>query len=206
MTRRPGHAAETRSRLMDGAIETLRRQGYAATSARSIAAAAGVNQALIFYHFGSVDELLAAACRQTVSAQAQLYAARLATATTVREVLAAGRMLPLPPVVQLLSGARTHGVLAEVCGEAVARWTALTEEALQRLLRHTPLAEHCDLAGLARALTATAIGLELYDGVDTVASATAIIALDQLAALAQKPPPPRATRIGRAARRRRPRG
>jgi AcrR family transcriptional regulator len=206
MTIRPrSRATDTRARLMDGAIETLRRQGYAATSARSIAATAGVNQALIFYHFGSVDELLAAACRQTVQAQAQLYAARLATAATVREVLAAARILPLPPVVQLLSGARTRAVLATVCAEAVARWTALTEEALRRLLRRTPLAHQCDLGGLARALTATAIGLELYDGVDAVASANAIVALDQLAALAERRRVRGAarSRIGRAAQRRR---
>jgi AcrR family transcriptional regulator len=190
---------------MDGAIETLRRQGYAATSARSIAATAGANQALIFYHFGSVDELLAAACRQTAYAQAQLYAARLATATTVREVLAASRTLPLSPVVQLLSGARTNGVLAEVCTEVVARWAALTEDALRRLLRRSPVADHCDLSGLARALTAAAIGLELYDGVDAVASANAVVALDQLAALAERPRVRGAarSRIGRAAQRRR---
>src|SRR5262245_37574396 len=122
-----GRAADTRARLMDGAIETLRRHGYAATSARSIAATAGVNQALIFYHFGSVDELLAAACRQTAAAQEALYADRLATAATLREVLAAGRLLPMPPVVQLLSGARTNAVLAGVCRDVVARWTGLTE-------------------------------------------------------------------------------
>jgi AcrR family transcriptional regulator len=209
MTLRPaGRAADTRGRLIDGAIETLRRHGYAATSARSIAATAGVNQALIFYHFGSVDELLAAACRQTATAQAQLYAARLASAATVREVLAAGRTLPQSPVVQLLSGARTNGVLAAACNEAVARWTALTEEALRRRLRRSDLADRCDLAGLARALTATAIGLELYDGVDAVASAQAIVALDQLAALTDAAAAlgvrrAARSRIGRAAQRRR---
>lgn len=51
----------TRLELLEGALRTLAEQGIATTSARSIATAAGVNQALIFYHFGSVDELLAAA-------------------------------------------------------------------------------------------------------------------------------------------------
>lgn len=206
-TRPAGRAADTRARLMDGAIETLRRQGYAAASARSIAATAGVNQALIFYHFGSVDELLASACRQTSAAHIALYSARLDTATTVREVLAAGRSLPMPPVVQLLSAARTNAVLAAACGEVVARWTGLTEQALRRLLERTPLAGRCDLAGLARMLTAAAIGLELYDGVDAVASANAVVAMDQLATLAELPPPPltrRAmrSRLRRTARRR----
>src|SRR5213078_627494 len=53
---------DTRQRLVDGAIETLRTHGLAGASARTIAATAGVNQALVFYHFGSVHELLEAAC------------------------------------------------------------------------------------------------------------------------------------------------
>jgi len=192
---------------MDGAIETLRHRGYAAASARTIAATAGVNQALIFYHFGSVDELLATSCRLTSAAALELYAARLASAANLREILAAGRLLPLPPVVQLLSGARTNEVLAAACREVVARWTALTEEAVRRQLRGSPLAMRCDLDGVARAITAMAIGLELYDGVDAVASANAVVALDQLAGLAEidlRPVPRRAmrSRIGRTARRR----
>ena len=47
---------DTRTRLLDGALETLRTRGIAGVSARTIAAAAGVNQALVFYHFGGVDE------------------------------------------------------------------------------------------------------------------------------------------------------
>ncbi|MGW9038956.1 TetR/AcrR family transcriptional regulator, partial [Streptomyces sp. NPDC055721] len=54
---------ETRDKLLDGALRTLVEQGIAKASARAIATTAGVNQALVFYHFGSVDELLAAACR-----------------------------------------------------------------------------------------------------------------------------------------------
>ncbi|MFC7103761.1 TetR/AcrR family transcriptional regulator [Nonomuraea rubra] len=54
--------ADTRTKLLDAALETLRTQGMAGASARAIAATAGVNQALVFYHFGSVDQLLAAAC------------------------------------------------------------------------------------------------------------------------------------------------
>ena len=188
---------------MDGAIETLRRQGYAAASARAIAATAGVNQALIFYHFGTVEELLATACRQTAAAHLALYEARLGSASTVREVLAAGRLLPMAAVVQLLSGARTSEVLAAACGDTVARWTALTEQALRRLLGESALGELCDLGGLARVITASAIGCELYDGVDTVACANAVVALDQLAALAEAAPVDRrAVRsgIGRAAR------
>jgi AcrR family transcriptional regulator len=47
-----------RQQLLDGALECLRTKGYARTTARDIAAAAGANLASIGYHFGSKDALL----------------------------------------------------------------------------------------------------------------------------------------------------
>ena len=46
---------------MEAALATVREQGLIGTSARSIARTGDLNQALVFYHFGSVDELLIAA-------------------------------------------------------------------------------------------------------------------------------------------------
>ena len=45
---------DTRAVLIAAAIDTLREAGFAGASARRIAKRAGCNQALIFYHFGSV--------------------------------------------------------------------------------------------------------------------------------------------------------
>jgi AcrR family transcriptional regulator len=57
----PQQAPATRAALIAGAIQTLREAGFAGASARQIARRAGCNQALIFYHFGSVPDLLIAA-------------------------------------------------------------------------------------------------------------------------------------------------
>ena len=54
--------ADTRSKLIEGATQTIRSHGIAGVSARTVAAAAGVNQALVFYHFGNLDTLLTEAC------------------------------------------------------------------------------------------------------------------------------------------------
>src|ERR1700722_5881283 len=54
-------SAETRRLLVEAAITTLKEDGYAGASARAIAERAGANQGLIFYHFGSVANLLLAA-------------------------------------------------------------------------------------------------------------------------------------------------
>ena len=61
-------SADTRRQLVDAAIETLKAEGYAGASARAIAERAGSNQGLVFYHFGSVANLLLAAL-DSVSAQ-----------------------------------------------------------------------------------------------------------------------------------------
>jgi len=45
---------DTRTRLMHAALLTVRENGLAAASARTIAARAQANQALIFYHFHTV--------------------------------------------------------------------------------------------------------------------------------------------------------
>ena len=54
-------SAGTRRQLVEAAIETLKAEGFAGASARAIAERAGLNQGLVFYHFGSVADLLLAA-------------------------------------------------------------------------------------------------------------------------------------------------
>ena len=51
----------TRDRIVKAALETLKNVGFAGTSARAIARAGDFNQALIYYHFGSVEDLMIAA-------------------------------------------------------------------------------------------------------------------------------------------------
>jgi AcrR family transcriptional regulator len=58
-----GSGDELRTRLIDGAIRVLARDGFAHTSARAVAAEAGTVNGSVFYYFGSMDGLLAAATR-----------------------------------------------------------------------------------------------------------------------------------------------
>src|SRR4051812_30109814 len=58
---------------MAAAVETLREQGITGASARAIAGRAGVNQALIFYHFGSVANLLLQSFLRTSDGQIARY-------------------------------------------------------------------------------------------------------------------------------------
>jgi AcrR family transcriptional regulator len=68
---------ETKAKILEAAFRRLAREGYAALSMRQIAKDAGVNHALINYHYRSKDQLviavLDAANRQLLERQHRLY-------------------------------------------------------------------------------------------------------------------------------------
>ncbi|MFD0414368.1 TetR/AcrR family transcriptional regulator [Streptomyces sp. NPDC127108] len=182
----------TREKLLEGAVRTLTEQGIAKTSARSVAAAAGVNQALVFYHFGSVDELLSEACRYATEQRVGRYRERLAAVSSLTELLAFGREMHeeerdaghVAVLAQLLAGAQTQPTLAAATAAGLSLWVTEVEKVLVRVLGSTPLGEFADPVGLARAVAASFVGIELYEGVDRDGALRALDALEQLGALA----------------------
>jgi AcrR family transcriptional regulator len=183
--------SDTKQRLLDGAMAALREHGIAGVSARTIAAAAGVNQALVFYHYGSVDELLAAASLAAAKARVDDYADRFAAAGSMRELLDIGRVMftqeramgNVSILAQMLAGAQSDPKLAEPVAAALRLWTTEIESVVRRQVTGSPFAEVADVPGLANAVAAAFIGLELLGGVDDPAARGAIAALDQLAVL-----------------------
>ena len=184
-------AEDTRRRLLEGALRTLVEQGIARTSARSVAAAAGVNQALVFYHFGSVDELLAAACRYGAEQRVARHRDRLGAVTSLSELLAFGREVHaeeraaghVAVLGQLLAGAQTHPRLAPATAAGLDLWVEEIEAVLRRVLAGGPLDGLADPAGLARAVAASFIGMELYEGVDPAGAGAALDTLEHLGEL-----------------------
>lgn len=69
--------ADTRAKILDAAFRRLATEGYAALSVREIAKDAGVNHALINYHFRTKDQLviavLDAANQRLLARQAAMY-------------------------------------------------------------------------------------------------------------------------------------
>ncbi|MFI5915807.1 TetR/AcrR family transcriptional regulator [Dactylosporangium sp. NPDC051541] len=185
--------ADTKSKLVDATLRVVATEGLAGASARVIAAAAGVNQALVFYHFGSIDQLLTQACRQATQARVALYRDRFDAASSLGELLAVGRELHeteraegnVTVLAQLLAGAQTDPKLAGPVAEALGLWIAEIERVLDRGLADLPLADLFDRPGLARLVASAFIGLELYEGVDEAGATAAIDALTQFAALTQ---------------------
>lgn len=55
--RRPAGDSSTRTALLEAAARLMLEGGYASVTTRRVGAAAGVNAALVHYHFGSMDGL-----------------------------------------------------------------------------------------------------------------------------------------------------
>jgi AcrR family transcriptional regulator len=62
--RSPAESSETRAELLDAAERLMLEEGYAAVSARRVAAEAGVNAGLVYYYFANMDELFIALFRR----------------------------------------------------------------------------------------------------------------------------------------------
>jgi len=61
-------SSATGAALMDAVEAVIREQGYAALSARAVAAQAGLKYQIVFYYFETMDELFLAAYRRRTEA------------------------------------------------------------------------------------------------------------------------------------------
>ncbi|GAB3851593.1 TetR family transcriptional regulator [Dactylosporangium cerinum] len=185
--------ADTKERLVAAAIKVLGNEGLAGASARTIATAAGVNQALVFYHFGTMDQLLSVACRQATESRVALYRSRFEAVRSIGELLDVGRQLQqteraagnLAVLAQLLAGAQTDERLAPAVAAGLELWITEIESVLGRLTATSPIADLVDVPGLARVVASTFIGMELYGGVDPLGATAAVAALERLAVLVE---------------------
>ncbi|MDH3681264.1 MAG: TetR/AcrR family transcriptional regulator, partial [Acidimicrobiia bacterium] len=124
---RGANSEGTRERLLAAALETLVEEGYASASARAIAGRAGCNQAVIYYHFGGVDELLASAVNRSGRQRLERYRVAMAELTDPAEIITTWRELHrediqvghVPALVELLGGVASSEILREGLGEAV---------------------------------------------------------------------------------------
>ncbi len=167
-------SAATRHTLVEAAIETLRAEGFAGASARAIAGRAGCNQGLVFYHFGSVANLLLAALDAVSADRLERYGAAIEHVTSpqeltevaaaiFREDLDAGYVTVL---VEMIAGASsTPGLGAEVAAR-IAPWTQFAQRAIDTTLRGSALGTFIPSADVAYCVVALYLGLEMLTHLD----------------------------------------
>jgi AcrR family transcriptional regulator len=105
----------TRSKISEAAVELVAELGWDAVTTRAVAARAGVNPALVHYHFGSMDALLrgavVAALEQEIGPAVVPFAAEASlTDALAGAVDALGRFDPGTPTGALLIEAMVRAV------------------------------------------------------------------------------------------------
>ena len=84
---------ETRAKIVDATLATLHEHGIVGASARAIAREGDFNQALIFYHFGSVDEAIVAAVTELSRRRLDRYRGPLTEVGTIGDLIGVARDL-----------------------------------------------------------------------------------------------------------------
>ncbi|WP_433890229.1 TetR/AcrR family transcriptional regulator [Streptomyces sp. CA-111067] len=171
----PSAASEqTRHSLVAAAIDVLRTDGYHGASARRIAERAGCNQGLVFYHFGSVANLLLAALDAVSADRLQRYTAAVAETSSVvgltdvaaaifEEDLDSGYAKVL---VELIAGGSSAPGLGPEVAARIETWTGFAQTAVEDSVDPVMLAATAPAGELAYAIVAMYLGLEMLSHLD----------------------------------------
>jgi AcrR family transcriptional regulator len=164
---------ETRDRIVGAAVETVRTEGFANTTARAIAATGGFNQALIFYHFGSVDDLLDEAFQRVSEQQVAHYREAVQELSSLTDLVTIARRLHAEDMASGVTTTVTQMMAAatdpERGGALLDRfdlWIALVQEALERAAAEYPIASVVPPREAAYAICAMFLGIELMARLD----------------------------------------
>ncbi|QEH94086.1 TetR/AcrR family transcriptional regulator [Dermacoccus abyssi] len=181
-------AALTQRRLRAAVVTIVGQRGLASVTARSVAAEAGVNQALIFYHFGTLTDLVAAAYRESVDEALGRYREALASAHGLGEVLDAveaelgtdradgGAAL----MAQLLAAAGQDEALAQLARELLGEWRTVVGEAVERAMADSALEGLVSSESVVEATLSGMLGAVLVDGAEPGALSGSFATLREL--------------------------
>lgn len=164
---------ETRDRIIDAALETVRVEGLVGTSARAIARTGSFNQALVFYHFGSIEELLLAALQRANDRRIERYRDRLNTVDSLSGLVDIAIDLHAdhndpdhPALVAIVAGWSASSDVGRRVLETMRPWDEMVETALHRSLADTPFGQIVSTCDLAHAVSAMFLGIELMSRLD----------------------------------------
>jgi AcrR family transcriptional regulator len=160
---------ETRTRIIDATIETLKTEGIVGTSARAIARTGDFNQALIYYHYGSINDVLVAALARMGDERIALYEARVKDVDTFPELAKVGAELHkedtargnITVLTQIMAGAVGDPEIGPRIYEQFEPWNHLVEHAINRVLEGSPFEDAFPVADLALAVSSLFLGIEL---------------------------------------------
>jgi AcrR family transcriptional regulator len=165
---------DTRAALVEAAIAVLRESGFASASARRIAQRAGCNQALVFYHFGTVNDLLVAALEEVSARRMAAYRELLDRTGALAELITAARSVfeadldagHVTVLTEMISGAQSVPGLGERVAACLAPWRDFAATAVGGVLAASPVAQLLPAEEAAHAVVAGILGLEMLASLD----------------------------------------
>ncbi|MBC3839341.1 TetR/AcrR family transcriptional regulator [Streptacidiphilus sp. 4-A2] len=160
---------ETRAALVRAAGEALREVGFAGASARDIAQRAGVNQALVFYHFGSVTGLQLAALDQVSADRNERYRTLVENTGSLGELVGAARSMfeedldqhHVTVLVEMIAAAQFSPELRPEVAERIRPWREFAADSIREATSGSPAARLLPPEEAAHAVVALYLGLEM---------------------------------------------
>jgi AcrR family transcriptional regulator len=172
--RRGPRGGDIRARMVDAAFQTLRSKGFKGASARAIARSGGFNSALIFYYFGTLNDLLLAALDHSSEQRMRRYRVAAEQANSLEELTEVAAQIYREDVEgghitvfsELVGASLSH---PELGPEIVARaqpWLEFVEETIGKILKDSPFEQILATSDLAFALIAFYMGVNLLTHLD----------------------------------------
>jgi AcrR family transcriptional regulator len=160
---------DTKRRILDAAIDTLREDGFAVASARTIARRGDFNQALIFYHYGTLNGLVLAAFDEVTRARIERYVEvfegpeylatkLLAMRELYRDDRESGR---LRVITEVIGGANLRPDLAPEVAARIDPWLDMTDGVVGDIIAKVGLAGVVEPRDAAFAISACFLGMDL---------------------------------------------
>lgn len=154
--------------IVEATLGTLKAEGFAGTSARAIARRGGFNQALIFYHFGSLHGLLLTALEESSRGRLAAYTEAVESCASLEELARIAREAYAEDVAsghvtvvsEMIAGSLTHQELREPVSQLMQPWLDFAESVVQRFVATSPFGQLVPPRALAHAIVAFYLGLE----------------------------------------------
>ncbi len=165
----PAALTGTKLHIVEAALLTLKTKGFAGASARAIAGAGDFNQALIFYHYGNVRNLLVAVLDLISERRMQAYAPAFEAARTAPELARLARTIYgddlangyITVLGEMVSGGVTDRSLGAEVAARIEPWIEMVERKVEELLAGSPLRALASPRDIAFGLVALYFGLDM---------------------------------------------
>lgn len=159
----------TKATILEAAVETLKTRGFAGASAREIAKVGGFNQALIFYHFGSVQNLLLGGLDLVSERRMRAYAPAFEQAQTLSELAALAAEIYredlengyVTVLVEMVAGAVSDSELGHQVAARMQPWLEMVEDKARDLMGGSPFAPLVPAPDIAFAIVALYLGIDM---------------------------------------------